>query len=197
MYFHKLPKIVSKLFPEIVWSKGSRTGKVYLSFDDGPHPESTPLLLELLEKYRIKASFFCLGERIEKYPHLFQELKQEGHVVANHGYKHLNGWKTNTEKYIENFRLGKEISGSEMFRPPYGKLSLQQYTLIKNESEIVMWNRMPGDFDKNLNTVAFEKKLIDSLKPGNIVCLHDELAAVKKLYSTRDCFIGKEFALLQ
>ncbi len=116
------PIIIQKLFPGVIWRIPNSENKVFLTFDDGPDPEGTPRILDILAKYDAKATFFCLGRQVEKYPTLFERILKEGHAVGNHTYSHLNGWTTANEKYFEDIERANEIIGSKLFRPPYGRI---------------------------------------------------------------------------
>lgn len=186
MYFIRTPFIVKKLFPNIIWEFPSNENSIFLTFDDGPHPQNTHFILAQLDKYNAKATFFCLGENAEKHPELILEILDRGHAIGNHGYRHLNGWKISPIDFMENYKKGNEIlehiSGSEikLFRPPYGKIKLSQISDLP--SLIVLWSLMPGDFDVTISTEKCYNNAINNLCSGDIICLHDNEKALQHLY---------------
>jgi len=186
MYFVRIPNIIKKLFPRLIWDLPNEEHKVYLTFDDGPHPEITPWILKQLKKSDAKATFFCLGENVEKYPEILQQILSEGHRIGNHGYKHLNGWKTNDDDYLQDYLKGQEMlrftqNDTLLFRPAYGKIKKSQIPNLKSKipnAQIINWSLMPGDFD----TAITSEKVYSNLKrvqSGDIVVLHDNEKAWK------------------
>lgn len=187
----KVPKIIKKIFYNQVWDIPNTEKKIYLTFDDGPTPEITEWVLNLLEKENIKATFFCIGQNIEKHPEIFEKIITFGHSVGNHTFNHLKGWKTTTDKYIENVDLCKTeicksaiIKYSNLFRPPYGKIKPNQSkTLRKKGFKIIMWDVLSKDYDLNTSP---EQCLINikKTKSGSIIVFHDSLKAWKNLEYT-------------
>jgi peptidoglycan/xylan/chitin deacetylase (PgdA/CDA1 family) len=215
-YLVKTPKFVQRMFPERVWTfpipdypDGKTQNTIYLTFDDGPIPEVTPWVLEELKKYHAKATFFCIGDNIKKHPGLFRRIIAEGHSAGNHTFDHLNGWKTNTEEYIDNVLNAEEeimkwskvespmsedeinpnspISDqpstlSNLFRPPYGKLSSRQSQILRQKGyNIIMWDVLSGDFDASISEENCFNNVSECIKPLSIVVFHDSLKAGKKL----------------
>ena len=191
-YFVKTPKIIQRLYPKRIWALQKDTNAVFLSFDDGPIPKITPWVLEELKKYDAKATFFCIGENIKKYPEILKRIISEGHSVGNHTYNHLNGWKTNTEAYIQNCNKNKEIlkkskgseqdENTELFRPPYGKLTSKQSKILQEKGyKIIMWDILSGDFDKKASKEKCLEKVLENIELGSIIVFHDSLKAKEKL----------------
>lgn len=153
----------------------------YLTFDDGPIPETTPYILDTLKKYGAKATFFCVGENVKKYPELYQRLLAEGHYAGNHTFNHLKGWKTPLKQYIDNVEECSRYVSSELFRPPYGKMTLRQYHALKTRFQLIYWDVLTPDYD--ITTTA--RDCLDIIKkktrPGSIIVLHDNLKAKNKL----------------
>ncbi len=147
--------------------------EVSLTFDDGPHPDSTPAILEILGKEDVRATFFCNGDNCSRYAYLLDSLRQAGHQTGNHGYSHLKGLKTGTEEYINDVQIAAGVVGGDLFRPPYGSLSFAQYRLLKDKYRIIMWDLMPYDFDSSLTAVAVKKIIMKKTRPGSIIVLHD------------------------
>ncbi|MDP4631055.1 MAG: polysaccharide deacetylase family protein [Flavobacteriales bacterium] len=170
-YFVHTPRIIQRLFPKVTWRK-ENSESVYLTFDDGPHAEVTPMLLELLREHNVRATFFLLGKNAEKYPELVKLIQEGNHTIGFHCNEHLNSRKLNRVSLLKNFKLPKYFPATVLFRPPYGKLKFWQYNFLKNKFALIGWTVMPGDFDQK---IAFQKQL-DRLKkvtPGDIVVLHE------------------------
>lgn len=170
-YFVRTPLIIQRLFPKVTWRK-ENSESVYLTFDDGPNAEVTPILLELLREHNVRATFFLLGKNAEKYPELVKLIQEGNHTIGFHCNEHLNSRKLNRVSLLKNFKLPKYFPATVLFRPPYGKLKFWQYNFLKNKFPLIGWTVMPGDFDQK---IAFQKQL-DRLKkasPGDIVVLHE------------------------
>ncbi len=144
-----------------------------LTFDDGPDPDSTPGLLDVLDRHSVKAMFFCSGKAAERYPALICLIKDRGHLVGNHGYSHLKGWKTGTKKYLEDIKYASQFTSDNLFRPPYGSLAPKQYLMLRRSFRIIFWDIMPYDFDMNLNQLKAFEILKRKLRPGSLIVLHD------------------------
>jgi peptidoglycan-N-acetylglucosamine deacetylase len=181
-YVVKTPWWLKKLFGKCTWEMPSNTGKVYLSFDDGPHPEITPFVLETLAKYDARGSFFCIGDNVSKYPQVFQRIIDEGHSVGNHSYHHLNGWETRNQVYFDDIQKASELISSNMFRPPYGKLSFRQVsTLMTMGLQPIMWTVLSGDFDTSISKEKVAENVLKNLRPGVIVVFHDSEKAETRM----------------
>ncbi len=170
------------IYPSGIWSQSdlefTHDGPVW-TIDDGPDPESTPGWLELLDQMDSKAIFFLLGAKCEKHPQLVDAIRSAGHMIGSHGYRHLNGWKTNYDKYIDDVRLGLAITDASYFRPPYGRMTIRQYREISSMSQIMMWSLMPGDFDESVSQEVLSQR-IDSAHSEDIVVLHDDISSIEK-----------------
>ena len=169
------------LFPDLLFGLDIKEHQVLLTFDDGPHPASTLFILSLLEEYRARAIFFCLGKNAEQYPTLFSRITEKGHLIGNHSYSHLNGWKTGTTRYCENVEKGQKILGSTLFRPPYGKLTPMQYFILRRKYRIALWTHLVRDYDLGMQPRHELKRLLNKVKPGAIMTFHDSEKAVKNL----------------
>ncbi len=190
----KAPRILQWFYPKRIWAFSSSEKKVYLTFDDGPHPEITPWILDVLKTHNAKATFFCIGNNVEKHPEVFRRIIEEGHTVGNHTYHHLNGWKTATEPYVNDVRNAQqsfekhgEIDEpskvkSNLFRPPYGKMTHRQANLLRELGySIVMWHLISYDFDHSLSEEKCLKNVLNNFRDGSIVIFHDSLKAEKNL----------------
>ena len=175
---------------------------MYLTFDDGPHPEVTIKVLQILKKFDIKATFFCVGDNVRKHPETYQEILDHGHKTGNHTFHHLNGWKVGASKYMEDVALCSEYVSGELFRPPYGRLSFSQMMKLRKQYKIIMWTVLSGDFNKNITS---EQCLFNSLNitgQGDIMIFHDSLKAEKNMLHSLPLFVeeclsrGYRFQLL-
>jgi peptidoglycan/xylan/chitin deacetylase (PgdA/CDA1 family) len=184
MYFFKTPLLIRSLFPGLIWNFKTKVKVIYLTFDDGPVPEATPWVLDCLKEFDAKATFFMVGDNVRKHPEVYQRVLQEGHRVANHTFNHLKGWRRSTMDYLENIRKAEEFiqQGEEqLFRPPYGQISLAQIKALKDNNKIVMWDVLSGDFDKELNPDKCLRKTIGNTNKGSIVVFHDSVKTIDKL----------------
>ncbi|MEW5674795.1 polysaccharide deacetylase family protein [Flavobacterium enshiense] len=189
-YWIKTNKIIKKLFSNQVWDIPNTENKVYLTFDDGPTPEVTEWVLTVLQKNKIKATFFCIGDNIRKYPALFQKVISEGHSVGNHTFNHLQGWKTTDKVYLENTsRCDEEIHNSDtnrllsnIFRPPYGKIRLSQSAKLRKKGyKIIMWDVLSADFDTKISKEQCLENVIKNTTQGSIIVFHDSKKAFQNL----------------
>jgi len=182
-YLVKTPKFVQRLFPKRTWVFPYNENKVYLTFDDGPIPQVTPWVLNLLKENNSKATFFCIGDNINKYPDVFKRLISEGHSIGNHTYHHLNGWKTKTETYIQNIIKSEiQLNSELLFRPPFGKLSSRQSKILQKKGfKIIMWDVLSADFDTKITKEKCLENVLKNIQPGSIVVFHDSLKSEEKL----------------
>lgn len=205
MYFVKSPWLLKKYYSSCIWNIATSENDLYLTFDDGPHPEATPFVLEMLATFNAKATFFCIGKNVEKYPDIYQRILLEGHRVGNHTQNHLNGWDVPDKEYIDDVLLAARHIDSSLFRPPYGKISQFQIKVLTTPSaksdrrfEIIMWDVLSGDFDLKLNAEQCSKNVISNAKAGSIVTFHDSEKAFprmkKALKDTLDQFSSKGFS---
>lgn len=175
-YLVKTPWWVKKLYPDCVWDMPEKNKTLYLSFDDGPHPTITPFVLKLLKQYNAKASFFCIGENVAQHPDLFKQYIDEGHAVGNHTYKHVNGWKTNDEDYLYDIERTDRLMSTNLFRPPYGRITRSQIKKIRNDNagkKIIMWNILAGDWVTTLSPDKCYTRMREKISEGDIIVLHE------------------------
>jgi peptidoglycan/xylan/chitin deacetylase (PgdA/CDA1 family) len=194
-YWIKTNALIKKIFSNYVWDVSNTEKKIYLTFDDGPIPEVTEWVLEELKKHNAKATFFCIGNNIEKHPEIFEKIINEGHSIGNHTFNHLNGWKTSTEKYLENTKLCEaSISNqkskilnpkSKLFRPPYGKIKTSQSTNLRRLGyQIIMWDVLSADYDTAISPEKCLKNVLANVRSGSIVVFHDSKKAFPNLEYT-------------
>lgn len=174
MYLTRPPFLLRKLFPGLIWTIPNDENRVFLTFDDGPDPAVTPWVLDTLGSYNAKATFFCLGRNVEKHPDLFERIKTEGHAVGNHSYSHPDGWRTRNSNYFEDVERADSLIGSNLFRPPYGRITPSQIRGLKEKYKIVMWDVLSGDFDVRQKPEKMVKLVQKLSRSGSIVVMHDK-----------------------
>lgn len=177
----RAPQIIRLLYRKAVWNFSQREKVVYLTFDDGPIPEVTPWLLDLLKKENIKTSFFCVGENVQKHPEVFQQILDDGHSVGNHTFNHIQGLKSGNYRYLANIEKANTLIGSNLFRPPHGFLKRSQYKRLSRKYRIVMWDVLSRDFDNRISAKEVHNNVMGYVRPGSIITFHDSLKAEKNL----------------
>lgn len=189
-YFIKTPWLLKKLYPGCTWHMPSREKIIYLTFDDGPHPIATPFVLDTLRQYQAKATFFCIGKNVVEHPAIYRRILEEGHRTGNHTHNHLNGWKVKDEQYINNILEAGQHIDSNLFRPPYGRITQFQVKILAGIApykdsgrtfKIIMWDVLSGDFDKSLSGENCSLNVINKTRPGSIVVFHDSEKAFPRL----------------
>ncbi|MBO5855527.1 MAG: polysaccharide deacetylase family protein [Alistipes sp.] len=171
-------KILKWLYPNVVWSIDDPDG-IYLTFDDGPTPGVTEWILHTLDRYDAKATFFVLGKNVELYPDLYQMILDKGHKIGNHTYSHQKGWAMSTERYIEDVDLAGDMLHTELFRPPYARITRTQLQQIAQRYRIVMWNVLSRDYNRHLSPKKCLRETIRGLRGGDIISLHDSAKSFK------------------
>ncbi|MCB0457818.1 MAG: polysaccharide deacetylase family protein [Flavobacteriaceae bacterium] len=194
IFFPKTPKFVTWLYPKRIWAFSRLQNRVYLTFDDGPIPEVTPWVLQQLQLFNAKATFFCIAENIQKHTEIFQNILTEGHAFGNHTFNHLKGPKTPAQKYLNNVMAFEEviqpsnhptIQQSKLFRPPYGKLTQKQAKGVQSKGyKIIMWDVLSYDWDKTISEETCLQHVLKNIRPGSIVVFHDSLKAEKNMKYT-------------
>lgn len=173
----QFPAVFRPLFGDVLWRVKTAEKKIFLTFDDGPVPEVTPAVLEILNRYGWKATFFCVGENVFRYPALFQEIVADGHRVGNHTYNHLKGWECDLKTYVENVEKASELIQSNLFRPPHGRIGFSQLGVLRKKYRIVMWDVITADYDSRKNPEQVMAIVRKHLSPGSVVVFHDSLKA--------------------
>src|ERR1700761_4210793 len=172
MYLVKSPWLLKMLYPELVWNIDQNNRCIYLTFDDGPIPIVTPFVLNILKEYNAKATFFCIGDNVNKHPDIFEQVKTDGHAIGNHTYNHLKGWKTENKIYLDNFLLANKLINTTLFRPPYGRIKRSQIKLLKEAKpglQIIMWDVLSADYNINLKPEKCLQNVLKYTPNGSIV----------------------------
>jgi peptidoglycan-N-acetylglucosamine deacetylase len=169
------------VFSDLIWKMPTHKKIIYLTFDDGPTPGVTTRVLALLHQYHARATFFCLGSQVSKYPDMLDQIKANGHLIGNHGYQHLDGFFTSTRTYLKNAEEGAFVTESKLFRPPYGRINPLLYFKLKKKFKIVLWSVMSKDYDINLTPEQCLKRTIKRISPGAIIVFHDSEKAAKNV----------------
>ncbi len=186
-YLVKTPKIVQRFFRKYSWRIATDKKEVFLTFDDGPVPDFTPWVLDTLRQYNAKATFFCVGENIKRYPEIYQQILNDNHATGNHTFNHLVGWKTPTREYVKNISKAQSYmtgqnTTSKLFRPPHGRIRpLQAKILRKKGFKIVMWDVLSGDFDQTLSKEDCYEHTLKHIRNGSIVVFHDSDKSFRNL----------------
>lgn len=170
-------KLIKKFYSKAIWNIHTSEKEIYLTFDDGPIPGLTEWILDTLDRYNAKATFFCVGENILKHPNIFDRILKEGHQVANHTQNHIKGFSYNLEDYLHNVEQCEVLTKSKIFRPPYGQLRKSQYRkLLQNGYRIVLWDVISYDYEKISAEQCF-KNVSKNIKKGSVVLFHDNYKA--------------------
>ncbi|MDR1809019.1 MAG: polysaccharide deacetylase family protein [Prevotella sp.] len=204
MLIEQPPVLYRLMFPGGIWRIPPTTGKaVYLTFDDGPIPGITPWVLDTLDKYNIKATFFCVGDNVRKYPEIYRQILERGHCVGNHTFNHLQGLRTRTKNYIKNVELAAKYIISEMVRPPHGHIRLRQFFKLRKKYHVVLWDVVTRDYSKYTTPEQVFENVKRYTRNGSIIVFHDSLKAEKNMKYALPLAIewlkeqGYEFRLLE
>lgn len=191
---HRTPFFLPLIYPSLTWRIQSKENELYLTFDDGPVSGPTDFVLEQLQAFNIKATFFCIGDNVRKYPDVFRKVIEGGHAIGNHTFNHVNGWKTPTARYIENVhRFDEQVRehsvSSLLFRPPYGKITFRQISAL-HDYRIIMWDVLSKDYSKDLRPDQCLRNTIAASRRGSVIVFHDSFKAEKNLRYTLPRFIS-------
>ena len=175
------PQLLRRLYKDSLWRMDKKEQTIYLTFDDGPIPELTEWVLDLLKEYQIKATFFCVGDNIVKHPLLFERIKEEGHQVGNHTLNHIKGWEVKNAVYLENVEKCQKLTQTNLFRPPYGRIKKSQYKLLVKNYKVVFWDVLSYDYDRLTSSKKCLDNSIKYTRNGSIIVFHDNIKAQKNL----------------
>mgnify|MGYP003586604175 FL=1 len=177
----QIPDFIKLMWRTPVWRINPSEKVIYLTFDDGPNPEVTPRVLDILDEFEAKATFFCVGENVMKYPEIFQEVKHRGHAVGNHTFNHVKGTEKTVKEYVDNVGKAHEYIHSKLFRPPHGRITLSQVNKLKADFKIIMWDFITYDFDRQVTSTEILKEVKIRSRNGSVVIFHDSLKARKNV----------------
>jgi peptidoglycan/xylan/chitin deacetylase (PgdA/CDA1 family) len=181
MLIERAPKLYRSLYRGSHWRFTIDKKVVYLTFDDGPVPEITPWVLDLLDKYNIKATFFCVGENARNHPDIFQNIKDRGHRTGNHTFHHIQGLKTDTQTYLEDVKEAGKWIQSKLFRPPYGHMRLSQFQALKKLYKVIMWDVVTRDYSCLMTADQVFEVVKKYTRNGSIIVFHDSLKAGNRM----------------
>lgn len=180
MFIEQPPWFYRLLFPGACWKMPAEEKCVYLTFDDGPIPEMTPWVLDVLDKYGIKATFFCVGDNVRKYPEVFRMVKERGHQVGNHTFNHLQGIRCRTRNYVANAEKADGYIGSGLFRPPHGHMRIHQVLRLRKKYKIIMWDVVTRDYSPHMTANGVFNVVKNYTRNGSIIVFHDSLKAAPR-----------------
>ena len=175
MFIEQPPFFYRALFPGVIWRIPSDKKCVYLTFDDGPIPEITPWVLDTLDRYGIKATFFCVGDNVRKYPEVYQMILDRGHRVGNHTFNHIQGIRFWTKNYVANVKKAAELIKSNFFRPPHGHMRFPQVLMLRSSYKIIMWDVVTRDYSPHMTPNGVLNVVKNYTRNGSIIVFHDSL----------------------
>lgn len=181
MFIEQPSKYLRWIYPTALWRMDSSERSVYLTFDDGPIPEVTPWVLDVLDRYGVKATFFMVGENAAKHPEVFEMVKARGHRIGNHTYNHIGGMRHGIRSYVANVDKANELLHTNLFRPPHGWMKWEQYLFVRSSYKVVMWDLVTRDYSTHLNGRDVLLNVRRYARPGSIITFHDSLKSLDKL----------------
>jgi len=199
----QFPRFLRPLFGKLTWRVKTKSKLIYLTFDDGPVPEVTPQVLDILDEYGWKATFFCVGDNVRKYPEVYQEVLRRGHRVGNHSFNHIRGYRYPVEDYVDNVKKASVYIESRLFRPPHGRITFSQIKALKEDYDIVMWDVITFDYDRKKKPEQIMQTLRRYLRRGSVVVFHDSIKAKENVLTVLPQALaywkekGYSFGLLQ
>lgn len=186
--FYKTPKIIQRILPSFHWRINRNEKTIYPTFDDGPIPDLTHEILSILDDFEAKATFFCVGDNIKKYPEVFKSILNNGHSIGNHTFNHLKAWNTNNDDYLYNVQLCQQqienhvIQDKKLFRFPYGQFNLSLARKLKKAGyDLIMWDVLSKDYNISISSTRILEKSIKNSQNGSIIVFHDNLKAKEKI----------------
>lgn len=179
----QLPRFITGFYPGALWRGPAAEKQVFLTFDDGPVPEVTPWVLDLLRRENISACFFCVGENVQRHPELYRQILAEGHLAGNHSFNHIQGLKTPDAEFFANIEKAARYIDSPYFRPPHGFLRRSQYRYLRERYQVVMWDVVSRDYRAGLSPEQVTRNVQNFVRPGSVIVFHDSVKAQKNLYA--------------
>lgn len=183
------PQLLRSFYKGSYWRMDKMEPTIYLTFDDGPIPELTPWVLDILWKYQVKATFFCVGENITKNPEIFERIINEGHQVGNHTFNHMKGWQVNQSVYLDNVEKCQQVTKTNLFRPPYGRIKKSQFKTLSQQYKVFFWDVLTYDYDKMITPKKCLDNSIKYTRNGSIIVFHDNIKAESNLKFTLPQYI--------
>lgn len=182
MIIARIPGLLSRTFRSLTWNLPNGDNTVYLTFDDGPTPVVTEWVLETLDQFGARATFFCLGNNVTRHPGIYSKILDKGHAVGNHSFSHVKGFRTPTRAYLDDIRKASGVIRSDLFRPPYGRILPWQVKRVKEEYNIVMWSVLSVDYNQKISGEQVVRNVVRNIRPGSIIVFHDSVKASRNLY---------------
>ena len=177
----QFPDFLRPILGRMTWRKSKQERVIYLTFDDGPIPEVTPKVLAVLDEYEVKATFFCVGENVQKYPDVYAQVLLRGHRTGNHTFNHIKGVLIPAEVYVDNVERTAQLIDSKLFRPPHGLITRSQRKALETDYEIIMWDLITHDYNKSISPQTIIKTIKRKSRNGMIVVFHDSLKAERNM----------------
>ena len=182
MFIEQPPQLIRYLYPSAIWRMDKDERAVYLTFDDGPIPRVTPWVLDVLDRYGIKATFFMVGDNIRKHPDEFRMVVERGHRIGNHTFNHIRGLSYDINSYLENTdKACRMMMNTNLFRPPHGYMSPKQYAELKKRYKIIMWDLVTRDYNRKFNGEQILQKVKKYARNGSIITFHDSIKSEENL----------------
>jgi peptidoglycan/xylan/chitin deacetylase (PgdA/CDA1 family) len=181
MFIEQPPALYRALFPGAIWRMPAEKKCVYLTFDDGPIPRITPWVLDTLDRYGVKATFFCVGDNVRKYPDIYRMIPGRGHRTGNHTYNHVQGLFLPTSRYVDNVEKANACIGSDLFRPPHGHMRLPQVWRLRRSYRLIMWDVVPRDYSPRMTPQGVFNAVKKYTRNGSFIVFHDSLKAEKNI----------------
>ncbi len=182
MFIEQPPQFIRYLYPSAIWRMDKDERAVYLTFDDGPIPRVTPWVLDILDRYGIKATFFMVGDNIRKHPDEFRMVVERGHRIGNHTFNHIRGLSYDINSYMENTDKASEVMmNTNLFRPPHGYMSPKQYAELKKRYKIIMWDLVTRDYNRKFTGEQILQKVKKYVRNGSIITFHDSLKSEENI----------------
>lgn len=185
----KPPLLLKLMMPWLSWDIKTDEKVIYLTFDDGPHPEITPQVLDILDTFKASATFFCVGENVQKYPLVFTSVIDRGHRVGNHTYNHLKGWNTDNKAYYANIEKADKLIESNLFRPPHGLITPRQAWHLKKKYRLIMWSVISYDFSQQISPEQCLENVLIHSRPGTIAVFHDSEKSAKNMLAALPLYL--------
>ena len=181
MFIEQPPFFYRMFFPGAIWRINKAKKQIFLTFDDGPIPEVTPWVLDVLDKYNVKACFFCVADNVRKHPEIYQMILDRGHTVGNHTYHHKQGLKSWTKTYSADVRQAAELIKSRLFRPPHGHIRVSQFFWLRRKYKIIMWDVVTRDYSNKMTAKGVLDVVKRCVRNGSVVVFHDSMKSWERL----------------